>query len=127
GGSVTIEGVDGRVREGGQGDARFFELLQVMGCGVSYRGGAVAVRRIGELHGVRANVKDCSDVFPTLAIVATQASEATELTGIGPPSSSVSVAAPSSSLSDRPTCVPAEAVARGSCFSANGPSSARER
>src|SRR5438309_1707693 len=27
GGSVTIEGVDGRVREGGQGDARFFELL----------------------------------------------------------------------------------------------------
>ena len=83
GGSVTIEGVDGRVREGGQGDARFFELLQEMGCGVSHRGGAVAVRRIGELHGIRANVRDCSDVFPTLAVVATQASEATELTGIG--------------------------------------------
>src|SRR5256885_5636733 len=28
GGSVTIEGVDARMREGGQGDARFFELLQ---------------------------------------------------------------------------------------------------
>jgi 3-phosphoshikimate 1-carboxyvinyltransferase len=83
GGSVTIEGVDARVREGGQGDARFFELLEAMGCGVSHRRGAVAVRRIGELHGIRANVRDCSDAFPTLAIVATQASEATELTGIG--------------------------------------------
>ena len=83
GGSVTVENVDARVRKGGQGDARFFELLQAMGCGVSHRGGAVAVRRIGELHGVRANVRDCSDVFPTLAVVATQASEATELTGIG--------------------------------------------
>src|SRR5205823_6421934 len=83
GGAVTIDGVDARVREGAQGDARFFELLQAMGCGVSHRGGGVTVRRIGELHGIRANVKDCSDVFPTLAIVATQASEATELTGIG--------------------------------------------
>jgi 3-phosphoshikimate 1-carboxyvinyltransferase len=83
GGAVTVDGVDARVREGGQGDARFFELLAEMGCGVSHRGGAVSVRRIGELHGVRANVRDCSDVFPTLAVVATQASEATELTGIG--------------------------------------------
>jgi 3-phosphoshikimate 1-carboxyvinyltransferase len=83
GGAVTIEGVDARVREGAQGDARFFELLEAMGCGVSHRGGAVTVRRIGELHGIRANVRDCSDVFPTLAVVATQASEATELTGIG--------------------------------------------
>ena len=83
GGSVTVDGIDARVRPGGQGDARFFELLQAMGCQVSHRGGAVSVKRIGELHGVRANVRDCSDVFPTLAIVATQASEATELTGIG--------------------------------------------
>jgi 3-phosphoshikimate 1-carboxyvinyltransferase len=83
GGSVTVEDVDARVREGGQGDARFFELLRAMGCGVSHRGGGVTVGRIGELHGIRANVKDCSDVFPSLAVVATQASEATELTGIG--------------------------------------------
>jgi 3-phosphoshikimate 1-carboxyvinyltransferase len=83
GGVVTIEGVDARVRAGGQGDARFFELLGAMGCGVSHRGGGATVQRIGELHGVRANVRDCSDVFPTLAVVATQASEATELTGIG--------------------------------------------
>ena len=83
GGSVTVEHVDGRVRVGGQGDARFFQLLGVMGCTVSHRSGAVAVHRAGELHGLRANVRDCSDVFPTLAVVATQASEPTELTGIG--------------------------------------------
>jgi 3-phosphoshikimate 1-carboxyvinyltransferase len=83
GGSVTIDNVDARRRAGAQGDARFFELLGAMGCGVSHRSGAVTVSRIGELHGVRANVRDCSDVFPTLAAVATQASEATELTGIG--------------------------------------------
>ena len=82
GGSVTVDQVDARRREGGQGDARFFDLLAEMGCNVSHRSGAVAVRRTGELHGVRANVRDCSDVFPTLAVVATQASDPTELTGI---------------------------------------------
>ena len=83
GGAVSVEGVDARVRVGGQGDARFFELLAQMGCGVSHRGGGVAVRRVGDLHGIRSSVRDCSDVFPTLAIVATQALEPTELTGIG--------------------------------------------
>jgi 3-phosphoshikimate 1-carboxyvinyltransferase len=82
GGSVTVENVDGRVREGGQGDARFFELLAAMECNVSNRSGAVTVRRTGELHGIRQNVRDCSDVFPSLAVIATQASDPTELTGI---------------------------------------------
>ena len=83
GGSVTVENVDARLREGGQGDARFFQIVSAMGCGVSHRGGSVSVRREGELHGARVNVRDCSDVFPTLAIIATQASDPTELTGIG--------------------------------------------
>lgn len=82
GGSVTVENVDGRVREGGQGDARFFELLEAMDCNVSRRSGAVTVRRTGDLHGIRENVRDCSDVFPTLAVIATQAADPTELTGI---------------------------------------------
>ena len=82
GGSVTIENVDGRVREGAQGDARFFALLEAMDCTVSRRSGAVTVRRTGDLHGIRENVRDCSDVFPTLAVIATQAADPTELTGI---------------------------------------------
>ncbi|HEY7624575.1 MAG TPA: 3-phosphoshikimate 1-carboxyvinyltransferase [Candidatus Limnocylindria bacterium] len=82
GGTVTIDGVDARMREGRQGDARFFELLVQMGCSVSHFGG-LKVKRVGGLYGARANVRDCSDVFPTLAIVATQAQNASELTGIG--------------------------------------------
>ena len=83
GGAVRVEDVDARLRAGTQGDARFFELIGQMGCTVSHRGGGVTVSRVGALHGVRSNVRDCSDVFPTLAVVATQASEPTELTGIG--------------------------------------------
>jgi len=83
GGDVTIENVDARLREGGQGDARIFELTREMGCGVSHRGSAVTVRRVGDLYGIRANVRDCSDVFPTLAVIATQATGPTELSGIG--------------------------------------------
>jgi 3-phosphoshikimate 1-carboxyvinyltransferase len=83
GGTVRIEDVDARLREGGQGDARFFELIGQMGCNVSHRGGGVTVRRVGGLHGIRRSVSDCSDVFPTLAVIATQASEPTELVGIG--------------------------------------------
>jgi 3-phosphoshikimate 1-carboxyvinyltransferase len=83
GGSVTVEEVDGRRREGRQGDARVFDLLGEMGCAVARRSDAVTVRRVGDLYGIRANLRDCSDVFPTLAVVATQASEPTELTGIG--------------------------------------------
>jgi 3-phosphoshikimate 1-carboxyvinyltransferase len=82
GGSVTVENVDGRVREGGQGDARFFEILAAMDCSVSHGSGGVTVRRTGDLHGIRENVRDCSDVFPTLAVIATQASDPTELSGL---------------------------------------------
>ena len=80
GGNVTIANVDARLREGAQGDARFFELVAAMGCNVSHGSGAVCVRA---LQGIVANVRDCSDVFPTLAAIATQASDPTELTGIG--------------------------------------------
>jgi 3-phosphoshikimate 1-carboxyvinyltransferase len=41
------------------------------------------VRRAGSLYGIVANVSDCSDVFPTLAVIATQAETPTELSGLG--------------------------------------------
>ena len=81
-GSVTIENVDAHARAGGQGDVRFFELLETMGCTVSRGRGQVTVRRAGGLQGIVANVRDCSDVFPSLAVVATQAATPTELGGI---------------------------------------------
>jgi 3-phosphoshikimate 1-carboxyvinyltransferase len=82
GGWVTITNARARVEQGGQGDARFFELIEDMGCRVSRNGDSVTVRREGRLNGIVANVMDCSDTFPTLAVIATQADTPTELTGI---------------------------------------------
>ncbi|HEV8228876.1 MAG TPA: 3-phosphoshikimate 1-carboxyvinyltransferase [Candidatus Limnocylindria bacterium] len=82
GGAVTIVNARARVEPGGQGDARFFELIEDMGCEVHRSGDSVTVRRVGGLQGITANVMDCSDVFPTLAVIATQAATPSELTGI---------------------------------------------
>lgn len=83
GGSLTIDNASARYQRGGQGDARFFELIEAMGCGVSRGGSSTTVRRIGALHGITADVSDCSDIFPTLAVIATQADSPTELGGLG--------------------------------------------
>ncbi len=83
GGSVTIPGVEAREGHADQGDVRVFDLLARMGCAVHRAPGRVTVRRQGALQGITANVGDCSDVFPTLAVVAAFARSATELLGIG--------------------------------------------
>ncbi len=82
GGWVTITNARARIERGGQGDARFFMLIEDMGCQVQRHSDSVTVRRDGALHGVVANVMDCSDTFPTLAVIATLADTPTELTGI---------------------------------------------
>jgi 3-phosphoshikimate 1-carboxyvinyltransferase len=82
GGIVTIENVDAHEIRGGQGDVRYFSILEEMGCGVSRGKGSVTVERVGRLQGIVANVRDCSDVFPSLAVVATQCETPTELGGI---------------------------------------------
>ena len=83
GGAVTVPGVEARQGHAEQGDVRVFDLLARMGCTVRRAPGRVTVRRAGALQGVTANVSDCSDVFPTLAVVAAFASSPTELLGIG--------------------------------------------
>jgi 3-phosphoshikimate 1-carboxyvinyltransferase len=82
GGKVTISNASTRA-SGGQGDARFFELIEQMGCTVDRGAGTTAVTRVGSLRGIIANVSDCSDVFPSLAVIATQAQTPTELEGLG--------------------------------------------
>lgn len=81
-GSVTVENVDAHATHGGQGDVRFFDLLEEMGCRVARGRGSVTVSRVGLLQGIVANVRECSDVFPSLAVIATQAETPTELGGI---------------------------------------------
>ena len=82
GGRVTIENVDAHEVRGGQGDVRFFSILEEMGCAVSRGKGRVSVERVGRLQGITMNVRDCSDVFPSLAAVATACETPTELGGI---------------------------------------------
>ncbi len=82
GGDVTIANAAARAREGGQGDVRFFDLVAAMGCHVGRTGSSTTVTRRGSLHGLVADVSDCSDVFPALAVVATQADSPTELSGL---------------------------------------------
>ena len=83
GGSVTIGNVSAKHELGGQGDVRFFDLIEDMGCIVKRGSTTTTVRRSGSLYGIVANVSDCSDVFPTLAVIATQADTPTELSGLG--------------------------------------------
>jgi 3-phosphoshikimate 1-carboxyvinyltransferase len=54
-----------------------------MGCSVSRLPGGVTVRRTGPLYGLRENLRDISDVFPTLAVVAACAQGRSELLGVG--------------------------------------------
>ncbi|MSQ37031.1 MAG: 3-phosphoshikimate 1-carboxyvinyltransferase [Chloroflexi bacterium] len=83
GGEVTIDNVDARVVTGGQGDARFFDVLERMGCTVRRTASGVTVRRVGALCGVRADLRAFADSFPTLAVVAAVAEGPTEISGIG--------------------------------------------
>jgi 3-phosphoshikimate 1-carboxyvinyltransferase len=83
GGKVTVENVDPHRRRGAQGDIRFVEVLGRMGCSVSRLVGGVTVRRTGALYGVRENIRDISDVFPTLAVVAACAEGRSEILGVG--------------------------------------------
>jgi len=83
GGEVTIENVDVRVGPQAEADTRFFALLTRMGCDVGHGRDSVTVSRTGALRGVRADLRDYSDSFPALAVVAAAADGPTEISGVG--------------------------------------------
>lgn len=66
-----------------QGDVTFVDLLEKMGAEVVREPDRIAVRGTGVLHGIDANLSDCSDTAPTLAVVAAFADSPTTLRGIG--------------------------------------------
>jgi 3-phosphoshikimate 1-carboxyvinyltransferase len=68
-----------------QGDVRFVELLQQMGCTVTRTGlgTTVARARSTPLRGVHVDMADVSDLVPTLAVVAAFATTPTEIGGVG--------------------------------------------
>lgn len=82
GGAVSVHGLG---RSSLQGDAGFVDLLERMGCLVTVgEHDTVVMRRTDmALHGIDVDMADMSDLVPTMAVVATQATTPTRITGVG--------------------------------------------
>jgi 3-phosphoshikimate 1-carboxyvinyltransferase len=64
-----------------QGDRVILDFLRSMGAAVRINGGSVSVSR-GELKAINADLSDCIDLLPTLAVLAALANGKSEFTGI---------------------------------------------
>ena len=82
GGRVVVSGLG---RSSLQGDSKFAEVLEQMGCSVARSGDDVVLSRSPEnpLIGVTVDMRDMSDLVPTLAVVAAFAQTPTTITGVG--------------------------------------------
>ncbi len=76
GGHVRVEGIN---PYGEQGDVKFLDILEEMGCSVKAEARAVEVTG-GPLKGVHVDMGDMPDVIPTLAVVAAMADGPTRMT-----------------------------------------------
>jgi 3-phosphoshikimate 1-carboxyvinyltransferase len=80
GGRVKVLGLH---REGGlQGDIRFLDILEAMGCSVNDEQDGVLVAGAGTPAGLTVDMSDISDTFMTLAAIAPFASSPVTITGI---------------------------------------------
>ena len=82
GGSITIKDF---ALSSLQGDAKFLGVLENMGCGVEVRGDDIVVTRDSSqmLKGITVDMRDMSDLVPTLAVMASFASTPTTISGVG--------------------------------------------
>lgn len=80
GGTVHVPGL---TRHSLQGDARFGALLAEMGCEVAVTERGTSVTREGPLRGIDVDMRDLSDLVPTLAAVAPFAHTPTTIRGVG--------------------------------------------
>lgn len=82
GGRVAVSGLG---RSTLQGDAKFVHVLARMGCHVDVVGDDVILTRTQDrpLHGVTIDMRDMSDLVPTLAVVAAFAQSPTTINGVG--------------------------------------------
>ena len=80
GGRVAVEGLGA---SSVQGDVAFVDLLERMGAVVERGPGRIVVAGGPELRGIEADMSDCSDTAPTLAVVAACATTPTVVRGIG--------------------------------------------
>jgi 3-phosphoshikimate 1-carboxyvinyltransferase len=80
GGRVTVERLGPLSL---QGDLRFVDVLESMGAAVDREPDRTTLRGTGALHGVDVDLRDFSDMVPTLAVVAAFADTSTTITGVG--------------------------------------------
>jgi 3-phosphoshikimate 1-carboxyvinyltransferase len=80
GGRVTVPGL---TSSSVQGDARFGELLERMGCSLTQDAAGTTVSGGPPLRGIDLDMSDLSDLVPTLAVVAACASSPTVIRGVG--------------------------------------------
>lgn len=82
GGAVSVKGLG---RSSLQGDATFCDVLERMGCIITVGNTDTVVMRRSDtaLRGIDIDMADVSDLVPTLAVVATQATTPTRITGVG--------------------------------------------
>ncbi|QIN83014.1 3-phosphoshikimate 1-carboxyvinyltransferase [Rubrobacter tropicus] len=80
GGRVRVPGLGSR---SSQGDLRFAEVLETMGCEVEIEADAVEVRGTERLRGVEVDMNAFSDTMMTLAAIAPFASTPTTITNVG--------------------------------------------
>ena len=82
GGSVAVPGLG---RSSLQGDARFVDIVEAMGCVVTVADHDTVVMRRSDaaLRGVDVDMSDVSDLVPTVAVLATCASSPTRIRGVG--------------------------------------------
>lgn len=82
GGAVSVKGLG---RSSLQGDATFCDVLARMGCIVTVGDHHTVVmrRRDTPLRGIEIDMAHISDLVPTMAVVATQATTPTRITGVG--------------------------------------------
>ena len=81
-GRVVVVGLG---RSSLQGDSKFVDVLARMGCSVKHIGEDVVLSRAPEmpLMGITVDMRDMSDLVPTLAVVAAFAQTSTTITGVG--------------------------------------------
>jgi 3-phosphoshikimate 1-carboxyvinyltransferase len=66
-----------------QGDRRFLDALEEMGCSITYAKGFITVERTGDLRGITFDMSTSPDTVQTLSVVAAMATTPTTITGIG--------------------------------------------
>ena len=80
GGQVSVRGLS---RNALQGDIRFVDLLEQMGCAVEWLPNETIVRRRGPLRGIACDMRDISDTAQTLGVVALFANSPTTIRNVG--------------------------------------------